>query len=772
MTTALPLAVFFATGFAALLYQVTWQRLLVIFSGSDVYSAALIVAAFLAGLGAGSLAGGELADRLSRRASVAVFALSELAVAVFGFFSGALYYDVLYQDLGHLSLGPVGVGAFLFVSLLVPTSLIGLSLPLLARTLTETVEGAAATIGRLYGVHTLGSAAGALAATWWLLPEFGLMGTIRSGAALNVLCAAALFPLAARFAKAVPSSADREGARAPAEHRTPEESFSEPLSFGAWAALYGLSGLVALSVEIVWFRLLGVTMKSTAFTLGTLLALYLSGIGAGAVAGSRLVKRARRPGLVFLRLQAMAALGACGLLALLLSVVDRLPGVWRYLRGYEPLKARDAVAALPDLLTSPLAQDFVMLYLAVPSLLVLAPTFLSGCSFPFLQRAIQTEPDRVGRRVGVALLANIAGGVAGSLLTGWVLLDRLGTAGTVRLVAVAGGLFVWLAVFLGARLRPVVAGRRRVPSGALASGAALLVAGPVMVLIPGPEGLWSRLHGTTPDRVVVREDGSGLSVVRIEPGGRALVFGDGAGQSMLPYGDEHTALGALPALLHPAPHEALVIGLGSGDTVYAVASRSELGRITCVEINRSQLGALRALDARWFYGGLRGLLGDRRIEHVFADGRSFLMRSRRRYDLIEADALRPGSAGSGLVYSEEFFRLVRSRLAEGGLAVTWAPTARVRNAFVRVFPFVAGFPGILLGSGEPIAIDRAAVAARVADPRVRRHFDTAGIDIDALVATYLAEPVFFGPDFDRASLRDVNTDLFPRDEFDLGRLPP
>jgi hypothetical protein len=104
--------------------------------------------------------------------------------------------------------------------------------------------------------------------------------------------------------------------------------------------------------------------------------------------------------------------------------------------------------------------------------------------------------------------------------------------------------------------------------------------------------------------------------------------------------------------------------------------------------------------------------------------------------------------------------------------VTWAPTARVRNAFVRVFPFVAGFPGILLGSGEPIAIDRAAVAARVADPRVRRHFDTAGIDIDALVATYLAEPVFFGPDFDRASLRDVNTDLFPRDEFDLGRLPP
>jgi len=250
------------------------------------------------------------------------------------------------------------------------------------------------------------------------------------------------------------------------------------------------------------------------------------------------------------------------------------------------------------------------------------------------------------------------------------------------------------------------------------------------------------------------------------------VFVNGMGQSVIPYGGIHTALGALPALLHPNPETAAIIGLGSGDTCYAVAGRQEIERIACIEIVRPQLATLRRLSARDSYGALGGLLLDPRIEHVVGDGRAFLMRARQTYDIIEADALRPTSAYAGNLYSEEYFRLVRDRLRVNGLAATWVPSARVHSTFTRVFPYVISVPGILLGSTQPIALDRPALAARMADARVFEHYRRAGVDIEQLMAGYLAaEPGQYGPEFDRTTLTDFNTDLFPRDEYDLAPVP-
>jgi spermidine synthase len=245
------------------------------------------------------------------------------------------------------------------------------------------------------------------------------------------------------------------------------------------------------------------------------------------------------------------------------------------------------------------------------------------------------------------------------------------------------------------------------------------------------------------------------------------VYVNGLGQSTLPYGEIHTALGAVPAFIHPAPKSALVIGLGSGDTVHAVAGRLDIPRVTCIEIVRPQLDTLAQLGRRSAYGGLRSLLSNPRIEQIFGDGRIHLMRSGRLYDIIEADALRPGSAYAGNLYSEEYFRLLLSRLTANGLAATWAPTARVRNSFIKVFPYVLALPGMLVGSKAPIHIDRAAIAARVADPRVAGYYGAAGIDIERLLNEFIGAPAYYTPADNRDGLIDVNTDLFPRDEYDL-----
>ena len=761
----LALAVFCVSGAAALLYQVIWQRVLTVFSGADVFSATIIVASFMGGLGLGTLAGGHVADRVSRRASLMLVGAAEMAVGVFGFFSAWLYHDVLYARLGEMDLGRETVAAVLFVSLLWPTFFMGASLPLCARALTYRIDRAAAAVSALYGINTLGAAAGALVATWALLPAYGLDGSLRIGAGLNILCALVVLP-AAWWMKG------RGGGVDPVVERQTREPHGEVAPQGntrilMWALISGVSGFVALSYEIVWFRLLGVVVKSTAFTFGTLLTLYLLGIGLGALVGSGRASRSRHPARTFFTLQAAGGLSAGALLGLLVFTSDDVGALRVYFDGYEPLNVRDAVAALRTLVggstadagAESLGAHFLGLYVLVPLLLVVPPTFLMGCAFPYLQRVAQTDLSRIGRRVGALMLANIAGSMLGSLLTGWVILGLLGTAATLKLLTASSSLFL-----IGA-WREMAWGPRAVPA-ALAVAVAALIA-----MMPSSESLWARLHGTTVDRVIVAEDHSGLAVIKARGArltGQKIVFVNGVGQSVIPYGDIHTALGALPALVHPSPRDVAIIGLGSGDTVFAASARPETATLTAIEIIQPQLVTLRRLAARDSYGGLQGLLADPRVRHVAGDGRAFLLRTRQRFDIIEADALRPTSAYSGNLYSEEYFTLLRERLKPNGLAATWAPTKRVHDTFVRVFPYGISLPGMMLGSTGPVAFDRAAVAARAADPRVRAHFRRAGIDIEQLVGEYLAGPsAIFDHNFDRAALTDVNTDLFPKDEFDL-----
>ena len=747
------LAVVCVSGFASLLYQVVWQRLLTIFSGADVFSATVIVASFMGGLGIGTAVGGHVADRVSGRVSLALVGVAEIAVGVFGFFSAWVYHGVLYERLGQLDLRRETIAAILFVSLLWPTFFMGASLPLLARALTRRIDRAAVAVGALYGVNTLGAAVGALVATWVLLPAYGLEGSLRIGAALNVACALALLPAAWSM-----RGADRVAAvDAPtAVDDRPPQASTVPLSF--WMTVYAFSGFIALSYEIVWFRLLGVMVKSTAFTFGTLLALYLAGLGLGALGGSIAMSRVRHARRAFFALQAAGGLVA-GLLLLLIVTADDVRVLRDHFDGYDPMNIRDAVQALRTG-GGELATRFLALYVLLPFVLVVPPTFLMGCAFPFLQRVVHTDLGHVGRRVGGLLLANIVGSMLGALVTGWLFLGALGTAATLKVLTGLSGMFL-----LGAwRATP---GSRLQWLGAPAVVAALIVA------LPNGTSLWARLHGTEADQVIVAEDHSGLAVVKSRGArmtGQKIVFVNGVGQSVIPYGDIHTALGAIPALVHPDPIDVAIIGLGSGDTVFAAAARPETTTLTCIEIIEPQLETLRRLAARDSYAGLQALLADPRVRHVAGDGRAYLLRTPERFDIIEADALRPTSAYSGNLYSEQYFTLLKNRLKPNGLAATWAPTKRVHDTFVRVFPYGISLPGLMLGSSQPVKFDRAQILARAEDPRVRQHFRRAGIDILELARQYTEGPsAVFDHQFDRTALTDINTDLFPKDEFDLSR---
>jgi spermidine synthase len=174
----LPLAsfAFFISGFAALAYQIVWQRLLVLPVGADVYATTLVVAAFMAGLGCGSLAGAHLADQLSPSRNLLAFVAAELAVGLFGLVSRGVFYDWAYLRLGMTAMHPMVTAGLVFFSLLWPTFWMGISLPLLARGVMRGIDGAARRVGLLYGLNTIGAAAGAFATTWILMPRTGLEG--------------------------------------------------------------------------------------------------------------------------------------------------------------------------------------------------------------------------------------------------------------------------------------------------------------------------------------------------------------------------------------------------------------------------------------------------------------------------------------------------------------------------------------------------------------------------------------------------------------------
>lgn len=768
------LAIFFASGFSALLYQVIWQRMLGFFSGADVYSVTIIVAAYMTGMGVGSLTGGYLADRLSRWGNLALFAGVELGIAVFALGSKGLYYDWLYRQNAHLASSPLLMAAVLFVSLLIPTFCMGVSLPALARALTRSIEMAAGAIGALHGINTLGSAVGAGVTTWILLRHYGFEPVLQIGAAINALVAFTAFLLASVLMRSGYGQPSIASSHAPPHHSSHvDHAPIRHLPASVWIALYGLSGFIALSLEILWFRMLGVMLKSTAFTFGTLLTIFLSGLALGAFLGIRRAPHDRRPMHSFLLLQ--AGVIVCALVTIIVFVaqvarVAWLAPFWLYFGGYEPLNVEIAISALPDFLFNSgaltaealrHARFFLLLYVLLPIILIGLPTVFMGMSFPLLQKIVQRNPETLGRRVGWLQTSNIIGSMLGTLLTGLAALSWLGTPGSLRVIAVLSGIFLALFAW-GCLVRVWVRRAAYAVSITLVAGLALAVA--------DAQKFWATLHGVPPANAIVAEDNTGLALIKSSASDfsrRAFVMSNGIGQSAIPYGWTHSVLGFLPVLIHPNPQTIAIIGLGSGDTLFHAGGRAETREIICIEIIGSQMEMLRNMAQRREYPALRSILSDPRITYEIADGRSYIMQHGRLYDVIEADALRPTSAYAGNLYSEEYFRLVLDHLNPGGLAVTWVPTERVRTTFTQVFPHYVDFGDILIGSNAPINLDVQAIYRRLEDPFTRAYYQQSGVDITQWLNEYFVErqPLVSDPSASRPASNDINRDLFPRDEF-------
>jgi predicted membrane-bound spermidine synthase len=724
--------VFFLSGLSSLIYQVVWQRVLTLHYGVGPVSITLIVSVYMFGLGFGALVGGRIAERFRDR--IGIYMALELLLGGFGFFSLSFI-----GWLGGITAGtsyPVAM-ACMFALLAFPTFLMGMTLPVLVKAFSELSDDFLGNVSRLYFLNTLGAAVGALLASYVLISFMGLDVAVWVAAGMNLLLAA----LVARARNPVVSGNAGQTSQV-------ADSESAYLGWIAYPAVF-LSGFLAIGYEIVWFRIIGVITKASAYAFSTTLAVYLLGIALGSWWMGRFLARRSvdRRSLFFLLQFSVSLLStACFLTYYFLmgaratrgfrrfamtsfaNVLHPNPDISGFLDQAEYLKA---VMALTD----------VFLW---PIFFMLIPTILMGASFPLIAYLAQSRRHAEGQTVGQVYFFNTVGNVLGGLVTGFVLLTYLGTEQTLLIFAVAGAFFLLFATSI--RGRPLGIGWRALVF--------ILFAASLWSWFPARTELYRTIHPARRAIETFVEEGASGVVVTGYSETRLFTYINGLAHGGRPNASFYVEAMETAALARRV-ETALVIGYGTGSVTEALLKLDELQNLTLVEINPVLLTNLRKLPL------FREMLADDRIQLVVDDGRKYLLQTTDSYDLIIMDPLRTTTSHSNNIYSKEFFEMVRARLNPGGAFGVWGDEFRVLpKTIASVFEFVRMYDFYTVASDSPMIRDEARYARHLSrfSPEDRE-------GIAESQGTYLGDRAYVES---IAADYPINEDVKPVCEFYLG----
>lgn len=714
------LALFFLSGAAGLIYQVLWLRLLSLVFGVTVYAASTVLASFMAGLALGSWLTGRLGARIGH--PVRAFAVIEILIAVSALatplaLDAATAIYLVLADMAPGSLALLTAARFVcsFLVLLVPTMLMGATLPLLSASSLVRGSRFGTRVGLLYAVNTAGALTGALVTGYVLIGAIGLQRAFYVGAALNVAVGVIAWLLARRSPDAV-EAPDRTVARDARSAPGAPGRDLRPLVLGVMA----VSGVASLGLEIVWFRVLVQFLPATSYAFTTMLATVLGGIALGSALAAPLLRRERDWVWTLALVQIGTSVAA---LASLTALAASYEAGWR---------------------TAGLTQA---------SILAILPAAIGmGLAFPIgirlwtvQQQALDPGRGEVARRVSVLYSMNVLGAIVGSLAAGFLVLPAIGSRWSlIAFSALYLGSGLLLATALGSR------GRRLVTFAA-----AVLLFVTLAGQVPDPfDAALRRRHGPT-EQILWREEGLQTSVsVHRRPINNRVLYLDGLHQAndTAEMVRLHRLIGLLPMALHPAPRRALVIGLGGGATPGAVSQYAGT-EVDVVELSSSVVKGAR------FFGHVNYEVLDRpNVTLRVDDGRNFLLLARRQFDVITADIIQPVHAGAGNLYSKEYFALVRDALDERGLVLQWIghrPETQyklIMRTFLEVFPeatlWVDG--NLMVGAKRPLTVPPGLVERKREAASTRRAFDDIGLDSTAtLLSWYTA-----GPDEMRAFVGD------------------
>lgn len=831
---------FFLSGTSSLILETLFTRLLSYTFGNTAYAASTVLAAFLGGLALGAYVIGKRVDRW--RPSLLIYGTLELAIGAYALlvpllFAGLTYaYVFLYR---LLNLGTAGATAVRFLLatavIVVPSALMGGTLPALARIVAAIRPEYRSDLDWLYSVNTFGAAIGALLAAYVLMPAWGVYGTLGTAFSMN----AAIFLYTAWFVRrgsaerhmigmAAVASGGREVAgqlsqvgdqtlNVPAntEGKTPEDDLIDTRGARIFLLVAAfLTGMITLAYEVIWTHALAFLVGNAVYAFGMMLFTFLVGLAAGAHAVSRLARNNRTWAWAFVVSQML--LGAAILLTL--PLWNRVPDLFNVsiIRVFQLdlwilaalVFLRMIYAAVTGLRRrwKEIAVEFIVLGLLfirpVPQLpgensyfvateayrffiafgLLIVPAILMGVAFPSLLNLLNRVRAQAGESVGSIYAVNTLGSIVGSLLAGFVLLQWLGSYGLLRIGAIINAA---LGVVFFAGLIPA----ERVSQKLAVWGtfAVVLVAA---LLMPSAWDVRNLTRGTyvyfsagwMADKVLSsHEDVQGGLTTVVQNGPNRTLLTNGKFQ-----GNNSGEVGAqvrfvmIPALFTRAFDRALVIGLGTGNSLKTLAE-FPFKRIDVAELAPSIVSAAR----NWFTD-VNGDVMDRdpRVHLSITDGRNHLLLSQDHYDLISIEITSIWISGEGDIYNKEFYELCKSRLTQQGVLQQWVQVHHMKprdlfvvlNTAAKVFPHVAFFlgpeQGLLIASSSPLEIDYQKIWSLERTAGIRKQLNAIGAHS---MFSMLGEVVIYDKSYREAlarlsrelnvSERRVSTDTFPYLEY-------
>ena len=770
-------AAFFLSGVGSLALEVVWTRELRLVFGSTTLAASTILVAYMLGLGLGGLAGGRIASRLAN--GVRAYGWVEIAIGTYALAVPSLlghFPELTRAWIGGLGFWPAALSRFALAltMLIVPTVLMGATLPMLVATVTRSDPRIGSRTGLLYGVNTLGAVIGVFLATFALFPTLGLWRTNLAGALTDVAVGAfailVLAPHYERRADEVPATprdhakdadaTERGRADGDASQRASDRDELHGRSVAPFLVAYGVIGFTALVYEVAWNRALSMVLGSSIHAFAAMLGAFLTGIGAGSLIVERRVDRMERP------------------------VAAVVRGLWA-LAGFA-LATTLVLPYLADVFTAAVAHlglgaaSIVTVQVGLSVMAMLPATLVLGALFPLVARIVARAMGDGGRAVGRVYFANTMGSASGAFAAGFLMIPALGIDGTLVLacaldLAAAGTLIL------------CDRGRRKGvarPAALAFASAALLLAVPLPfdreALTRGPFkrpedaidfGIQLRaLEGVRRPELVFYRDGLNSTVsVHRQPG---VVYLKVNGKTDASTGIDmptQVTIGHVPFLFGPPAKKVLIVGFASGVTVGS-ATRHPVERIDVVEIEPAMLEA-----SRWFEPRNGTPRADARVRVIVDDGRSFLASTREKYDIIISEPSNPWISGVSNLFTREYFRAAREALAPGGRLAQWIQlysltpeaVASIVASLRAEFPYVYGLSTtgdgpdlILLASERPMgAADLPVWEALPAG--VRRDLERTGnfstADLWSLVRLLPSDTARFAS---RAPVENTDDDLY------------
>ncbi len=745
---------FFLSGATGLIYEIMWNRKLTLIFGSTVYSVTTILTVFFAGLALGAYLIGRRVDHV--RSPLYLYIGLEFAIGLFGFASPLLFdaidwsHSLLYPFLGDTPVRLTALRfALSFIALLIPTTLLGATLPVLVKLVTKNDAGVAESAGRLYAVNSLGAALGTLLAATSLIPLLGVNGSLYLAGFINIAIAV--------FAWLVFKKEAREKAAQQPTARYFHNGVQKYI-----LTLFGVAGFISMAYQVAWFRLLIQITGTSVYTFGLMLSIFIAGVGLGSAALTRLLPKIRSAVGMLVLVEILASVYSL----LSVSYFDSLPAFY--------VSLSLGLAGFSSEVFSPFFLE-LMSKAFIATIVFLIPTLMFGAAFPLVATVFAQRSADSGRDVGIVYAVNTVGGVLGSFLGGFFFLPMLGTQVTIAVMGVAGVLLaVAIAMPLaerGMRIAAPVGGVVLVVLSTLIYSPwnpLLIDAGPYWLRYPNAA---SMIESQMSKHLHYYREGVNVNVSvtgsPTEPD-TITINGKPMASTLLTDVANQYLLGHLPMLLHPNPQDSMVIGLGAGMTFGALLRHG--GPTDVIEISPEVVEG-----ARRFSRYNRSALDQPNANIIFDDGRNYLITTTKKYDVITEDPLDPFFMGSGYLYDIEHFENARRALKPGGIMCQYLPLYQlgleesriIVKTFNQVFSHVTAWFAfndiLLIGSEEPIAVDYELLRERVRRPDIARDLSEIGIDNEFdFLANYMFDETLI-PEI--GSGLPLNTDDYPIIEF-------